>query len=190
MAAVFPVFYLVRPSALLLAHVAEHPEAKTLGESVVVSQSQPFPVDHDYVGQTEDHETFAKLCYLASRERDRALSNDAALSELLGSAPLTVAVFDRWWSLERIGLGFVDLDRSIDEIPVDVLKKIEGPRERSPRAEQAAREHERTHHERQSAAIDPVTGLPPSPMTIEPWPRSVGAWWEDVIARRSRGGFA
>jgi hypothetical protein len=152
MAAVFSVYYVVRPNQTLLTFLAEHPRAKALREAVVVSQEQPFPVDHDYLGQTADCETFAKLCYLAKLEDDRmtwskdtsSLAAEAdALSELLGPARMTIAIFDRWWSLERIGLGFADLDRLIEKVPLDVLKRIEGPRERSPLAEEAARELDR-----------------------------------------------
>jgi hypothetical protein len=194
MAAVFPVYHLVRASQNLLEFLAEHhPEAKRLGEAVVVCHGEPFPVDHDYRGQTADCETFAKLCYLAGLERDRILSSKgpfgAALSELLGSAPMTVATFHRWWSLERVGVGFRDLDRLIEEVPLDVLKRIEGPRERSALAEEASREEERRSAERRSSGLDEVTGLPTSAEKRElpVWPSTVGSWWDDLITRRAQG---
>ena len=193
MAAVFPVYYLVCPKPNLIRVLSEQPHATTLRDPVVVCQKQPFPVDHDYPGQTADCETFAKLCYLAGLERDRILSSNeslgAILSDLLGAAPLTVATFDRWWSLERAGLGFRDLDELIEDVPLDVLKRIEGPRERSALAEAASRQEERRNAERRNAEIDEVTGLPTSAVKWElpPWPSSVGTWWEDVITRRAQG---
>jgi hypothetical protein len=114
----------------------------------------------------------------------------SVLSELLRAVPLTIATFDRWWSLERVGLGFEDLDRLIENAPLDVLQKIEGPRERSPLAEQAARDEERRRAERWNAEFDEVTGLPRSAMTCErpvlpEWPSPVGTWWEELIAERA-----
>jgi hypothetical protein len=200
MAALFPVYYVVRPKQDLLTFLAEHPDAAHLREAVVVRHEEGFPVDHDYPGQTADSATFAKLCYLAKLERDRVdWSRDSllgaeatALSELLGSVPMTIATFDRWWSLERLGLGFADLDELLENVPLDVLKKIEGPRERSPLAEEAAREEERRNVERRKSEFDDVTGLPRSEVTWErpglpEWPSPVGTWWDEIIAKRAQG---
>ncbi len=198
MAAIFPVYYVVRPNQDMLTFLAEHhPHAEYLREGVVVWQVEGFPVDHDYPGQTADEVTFAKLCCLAKLERDRmdwstdtsSLGAEAsALSKLLGSVPMTVATFDRWWSLERIGLRFEDLKRVIENVPLDVLKKIEGPRERSPLAEEAAREEERRNVQ---SEFDEVTGLARSAVTWErpalsDWPSPVGTWWDEIIADRAQ----
>ncbi len=140
--------------------------------------------------------TFAKLCCLAKLERDRmdwstetsSLGAEAsALSKLLGSVPMTIATFDRWWSLERVGLRFEDLKKVIENVPLDVLKKIEGPRERSPLAEAAREEEERRNAQNE---FDEVTGLARSAVTWErpglpEWP-PVGTWWDEIIADRAR----
>lgn len=197
MAAVFPVYYVVRPNPNLLAFLAEHPRATLLHDAFVVSREEPFPVDHDYPGQTADCETFAKLCCLAKIERDRIRwSNEGsmlraeaeALAELLGSARMTVATFDRWWSLERVGRGFEDLDRLIEDAPLDLLKKIEGPHERSPLAEEAAREARSRNAGASEGRLDEVTGLPRSALGLElpEWPASVGTWWDEIITKRAQ----
>ncbi len=163
---------------------------------LVAGESEGFPVDHDYPGPTADAMTLAKLWYLAKLERDRmdwstgtsSLGAEAsALSKLLGSVPMTIATFDRWWSLERVGLRFEDLKRVIENVPLDVLKRIEGPRERSPLAEEAAREEERRNVQ---SEFDEVTGLPRSAVTWErpglsEWPLPVGTWWDEIIAERA-----
>jgi hypothetical protein len=198
MAAIFPVYYVVRPNQDLLRFLAEHPDAAHLREAVVVRQEEGYPVDHDYLGQTADSATFAKLCYLGKLERDRIdWSRDSllcaeatALAELLGSVPMTVATFDRWWSLERLGLAFTDLDKLIENVPLDVLKKIEGPRERSPLAEEAARAEERREVGRRKSEFDDVTGLPWSEVRrpgLPEWPSPVGTWWDEIIAKRAQG---
>ncbi len=200
MAAIFPVYYVVRPNQDLLTFLAKHPDAEYLREGVVVCQGEGFPADHDYPGQTADCATFAKLCYLAKVERDRidwskdssALDAEAsALSELLGSVRMTVATFDRWWSLDRVGLRFENLERLIENVPLDVLKRVEGPRERSALAEEAAREEERRNAELWDAGIDSASGLPRSMVTwkrpeLSEWPSSVGTWWDRIIADRAQ----
>lgn len=197
MAAIFPVYYVVRPKQALLLFLDGHPDARLARAPMVLVQDEPFPEDHDYPGQTADFETFAKLCYLGlveeqrlcwSNERSSMTTEAAALSALLGSTRMTIDTFDQWWTLERIGLRFTNLDRWLEDAPVEAMKRVDGPHERSALAEESAREHHRVNEERRRAEIDEVTGLPPAATQpeISEWPVPVGRWWESAIAHRSR----
>jgi hypothetical protein len=135
--AIFPVRYVLRPKEVLVAFLASRARASRLAESVAYSHRQSRPEDHDYPGQTAAFESFAKLGWLAIFESMRISwsaegdERGVVLGELLGDVPRTVTTFDRWWTLERenaFSEGDFDLEERLDQLPLDVLRTVEGPR--------------------------------------------------------------
>jgi hypothetical protein len=206
MAAVLPIRYVVSPNEQLLALLAEQTAANELREPIAFSQRQAYPEDHDYDGQTEDSETFAKLCWLAIFEKTRRTweKHDAhaeslrLLSDVLGPPPRTLATFDRWWRLDRgkvfpAAKGVFDLDERVESLPVEALQTVEGPRSRSVRAEAAARELERQFLDTDPAHIygedwrerlGEVDWEGRARDDVARLIKPVGTWWDRTIAER------
>jgi hypothetical protein len=203
--AIFPVRYVLRPKEALVAFLAGRARASRLAEPVAYSHRQSYPEDHDYPGQTAAFESFAKLGWLAIFESMRVSWTEVederglVLGELLGDAPRTVTTFDRWWTLERENSfteGDFDLHERLDQLPLDVLGTVEGPRERSAAAEAAWQKLRDEAEEGLSASFgedwraqlgdraDDM--LERARASADDLIRPVGASWDELLRSRTR----
>jgi hypothetical protein len=202
--AIFPVRYVLRPKEALLTFLARRPRASRLSEPIAFSHRQSYPEDHDYPGQTAAFESYAKLGWLATFESLRASWTSAGderglvLAELLGDVPRMVMTFDRWWLLDRESAfteGDFDLDERIDQLPLDALRTVEGPRERSAAAEAACQKLRDEAEEglvvsygedwREQFGSSAEEMLARAKASADDLIRPVGAWWDELLVERA-----
>lgn len=104
------IFYQVQPTSVLTEWLEQHEAHSDVMNLIAVPQLWVHTVKGQSALDGTDIDLQAKLLYLANlnhlyiRENDAALDVQTILIELLGAAPWTSAVFDRWWTLHRYEL--------------------------------------------------------------------------------------
>ncbi|MCY1018570.1 hypothetical protein [Pyxidicoccus sp. MSG2] len=165
------MFYVLRPTQALLQWLEEQQIPWWVWSVQPRVWSQMGEDDHVYPGQEENAQTFLKLAILAHFQWELECAIRSGMTEpvdyyavtrrvltgLLGPPPLTVEVFDRWWSLERAD-GMNSVESTLAHTPVATLRKVRGPEKVSP----AVMAHSCTRR----------------------CNRPVGEWWRDAIEER------
>jgi hypothetical protein len=107
-------------------------------------------------------------------------------------------LWNRWWRLERREVftnsrGAFAVHERVQSLPLEVIQTVEGPRERSARAEAAASELEReflnddpdlTYGEGWRESQGDVDWAARAREDAARMIKPVGTWWDEVIAER------
>ena len=118
-------FYVVHPNTELLALLAQYPnDSLTLYRPRLWANSEERVLSLD----DEDQLALVKLIYLAKLRMNIRSHTDLGAKELgaklLGAPPYNMAIFDRWWHIEKLLYGGNLWTKAAQVIPVDLLQSL------------------------------------------------------------------